>query len=840
VSPVPRTLCLVALAAALAPGGAFGQRRRPQGQGLPQPLLQSIYPLGVNAGGTVEVNVRGSDLEGATALWFDHPGLRAFHVKGTMFRVACATGAAPGHHDVRAVGPYGVSNPRVFVVGDRPEAREAEPNDTPNNASPVAVNSVVNGEVATGADIDCFAVEARKGQRLLFDLEAERVDSRLDATLRLLDPRGREVGESRDAFGADPFLDFTVPADGRYVVKVHDVTYKGSSDHAYRLTVTDGPHLDAVVPAIARAGETAEFTLIGRNLGGEPAPDLATDGRPLERKTVTLTPPASFDSEPPLGLVASAGAARRGFAYALDSPSGRSNPLWVAEASDPVVTEREPNGPEHPQTVSVPCDVSGTFGAPGDLDVYRFAAKKGDVFWVEAAAERIGSPADPSFVVQKVNAKGETQDVAAGDDTPDRGALTRFPTASADASVRFSAPEDGLYQVAVADLYGSQRGDARLAYRLNVRPERPDFRLFLLPESDTLPDALTLGAGGRALATVFVDRVDGFTGPVEVEAVDLPPGVRCDPVVVAAGQAVGPVVFEAAGDAKSVVGTARLVGRSRFGDRKDALSYRSGVATLGPDRSHAAAGGAVVWPAAPSQQGPALAAARLTRGFVVMVVDPSPLALSARPAAGVVVAGSPLVVDVRVTRRAGFAGAVSVSPVFPPPGVSAPAVTIAPAAASGSFVLPTPKTLATGVYTLALVGTGPYPFSKDPKAKTKPNVTLSEPANAVVFTVRPAPGSVAVGKPGTLKAGGSVALDVTVTRKDGSADPVTVSLVAPAGLKLAADPVAATPGKAARLVVNAAADSPVGAAAGVVVRAEIPVRGEPVGVDELVALSVVK
>ena len=35
----------------------------------------------------------------------------------------------------------------------------------------------------------------------------------------------------------------------------------------------------------------------------------------------------------------------------------------------------------------------------------------------------------------------------------------------------------------------------------------------------------------------------------------------------------------------------------------------------------------------------------------------------------------------------------------------------------------------TGIYTFLLKGTGPYPFSKDPNAKTKPNINLSEPSN---------------------------------------------------------------------------------------------------------------
>ena len=214
--------------------------------------------------------------------------------------------------------------------------------------------------------------------------------------------------------------------------------------------------------------------------------------------------------------------------------------------------------PDTPRSVTVPCDISGAFGAAGDVDLYRFRAKKGDVFWIEASAERLGSPADPLFAVQKVDEKGVAQDLATGEDMPDRGGLTRFNTGTVDASVRWSAPEDGLYQVAVSDLFTSQRGDARLAYRLHIRPERPDFHLFLLPESPNQPDSLTLRAGGRALAYVLAVRLDGFSGPIRVEASDLPPGVRCDPVVIGAGQAGSLIVFEADEGARPLLGTVRL------------------------------------------------------------------------------------------------------------------------------------------------------------------------------------------------------------------------------------------------------------------------------------------
>ncbi len=825
-------------------GLAATQNERASFAQLPKPRLTSLSRLGVKAGESVDVTLRGTDLEGVDNLWFDHPGLRAFHLKGTTFRVAAAMDVPLGQHDVRAVGLYGVSNPRTFVVGNLAEGAEVEPNNNPEQATPISAGTVVNGEVAP-TDVDCFAFQAKAGQRLRINLAAEKLESRLDATIRVLGPDGREVAESRDSHDSDPFLDLAIPSDGRYVLKVHDVVYNGSADHPYRLTVSDGPHIDAITPAIATPGVSTQFTLLGRNIGGVPAPELVVDGVPLERKSITLTPPAGdLDAtNPSLELLASGASSRRGFEFATTLPSGHSNAVFVGEAVDPVVVEHEPNDEDsRAQSLTLPCDISGTFEAPNDTDIYRFTAKKGQVWWIEASAERLGSPADPVFVIQKVIDKGVPQDLATGEDSPDQGAGTRFLMSSVDASLQWQVPEDGTYQVVISDLYSSQRGDPRLVYRLNIRPARPDFRLYVVPEGAAGGDSLTIGAGGRASAYVIAWRIDGFTGPIRVEAQSLPAGVHCDPVTIAANQVMAPVVFEADEKCPPSVGLARLVGHSRSGDRKDVLDYVSGVTALVPDVSHEALGGGIIWPPANPQQTPPIAPARVTRGFVVAVASAAPLAVATAAKRYVVPQGHSLPLDLSVLRRVGFDADVAVTATDLPPNVTNASVTIPKASATGNLRLFVAKNVAPGTYTFLLRGAGPYPFSKDPNAKTKPNINLSEPSNAVSLVVRPAPLSLALNnKGGNLKAGATLEVDVTLTRQNGFADGLTIALDAPPPLKLSAPVVAIAPGQTtAKLVVTAAADSPAGAVAGVFVRATAQVRSEPIAMDEPLPLTIAK
>lgn len=814
-----RTAPAVALAIASVLGPATARAQ------LPQPALGSVFPAGGRAGEAATIQPLGTNLEGAEGLWFDHPGIRAFRLKGGAFAVAIAPDVPVGLHDVRVLGPLGVSNPRAFAVGDRPEAEEVEPNDTPTTATPLPLNSTVNGRSQTPADVDCFAFEGKAGQKLILDVAAERIDSPMDATLRVYGPNGAPLAESQDDRGSDPVVELTLPADGRYVAKVHDVTYAGTPGHAYRLTFHDGPLPEAIVPASAPPGAASTFTLLGRNLGPGSSP-----GRP-EQKPLAITS-TTAPLAPGLEFVPSWAASRLGMPVRLAGPSGLSEPVFLAEATDPVVLEREPNDDEaHAQEVTPPCDLTGTFGARGDVDIYRFRATKGAVWWVEATAHRLGSQADPAFVIQKVPEKGPATDLTAGDDLPDPGFGPRFSAASVDAAVRWVAPEDGLYQVVINDLYNSQRGDPRLVYRLNIRPERPDFRLYVVPDPAQAPAALTLRAGGRATATLLLARLDGFAGSILVEPRDLPPGVTCDPVAIGPGQLSAPIVFTAAENAGPIAGVIRLVGRAE------------GEGPTIPKLEREALAGAMTRAPIPNPNGgpPPPSTARLARGLVVAIRDLPGVRLSAKPARFVVGQGHQLPLDLELTRSPGVVEPVSVAVTDLPPTMTAPAaVTIAKDANTASLPMYLPKTVPPGTYTFVLRGTGPVPFNKDPNAKDRPNVAVTSPSNAITVTVRPAPVALALNaKGGAVKQGETLEIEVAVNRQMGFAGEVTLTLAAPAALKLSADPVVVpADAKAAKLTLRAAADSPPGAAAGLAVRATSPVAGVAVEIDEPLAATI--
>ena len=101
-----------------------------------------------------------------------------------------------------------------------------------------------------------------------------------------------------------------------------------------------------------------------------------------------------------------------------------------------------------------------------------------------------------------------------------------------------------------------------------------------------------------------------------------------------------------------------------------------------------------------------------------------------------------------MTRRAGFTEAVAVTATDLPPNMPAATVTIAKEAKTAALPLFVPKNVPAGIYTILLRGTGAYPFSKDPKAKEKPNINLTEPSNPITLYVRPAPVNLSVEQQG--------------------------------------------------------------------------------------------
>lgn len=555
---------------------------------LPATRLFAVFPPGGQAGTTVDVTItNGQELEEVGKLLFSHPGITAVpktaDVGGkpepvtNQFVVTIKPDVPAGNYEIRAIGFFGISNPRTFVVGSRKELNETEPNNTRETAQAIEINQTINGRVNGATDIDWFKFTAKAGQRVLADCLARRLDSRLDANLEIYDPRGRRLATARNSLvSRDALIDLTIPADGEYLVRVNDFVYAGGEDYPYRLNLTTAPFIDYVMPPAGTPGSNGQFTLYGRNLpGGQPA-NVTVRGRPLEKLTVNIPLPIQSDLLDPKIAMEPYSAEMNAVPFSLDSPNGRSNPVMLFLSSTAPVLEVEPNNlGTQAQKIILPGEIAGQFQVRGDVDCYTFDAKAKETYWIEVVAHRAGSAADPVVVIDqvKMNDKGEEtlSRITALDDDTTNPLPNLFETVNDDTSAKFVAPTDGTYRITLRDRYSAARGDSSLVYRLILRRETPDFRVVAVPtalapanQRQAAPSGITLRRGDNFPIFVMAFRQDGFTGPVTISAEGLPPGVSCPEVSLGTTPSSGVMVFTTTEDAAAWAGTVKLVAKAKI------------------------------------------------------------------------------------------------------------------------------------------------------------------------------------------------------------------------------------------------------------------------------------
>lgn len=502
------------------------------------PVLNVIFPPSGQIGKTVDVTISGSNLEGLQSLQCSIPNCSCEALEVNRFRLTIPNGVMPGQYDLWAVGVHGVSAPRTFVVGNRSEQCEVEPSDSNTDAMLVPINSVINGRIEKPGDVDSFRFQASKGQRVVIECAAERIDSVLRVVLEVFDASGKRLAVNRGYFGTDPLIDFLVPEDGTYIVKIQDLISSGSPEHYYRLDIDTGPRVAFTVPAVIERGKTSRVALYGWNLSSTdatvetlPSPSI----NDFSRIDVDIQASAAAASWPlPIRLGPSQ-AALSSDAFPFYFP-GSHAPVLNGLTDVPVSLDRIDNhSTESAQIISVPTEISGQLIGGRELDWYAFDAKSGEVFYFEALGQRISSPVDLQISIVDGRARQSNSNAAEdsvvlaqfADETRNIGGA--FSTSHLDPAGRWVCPADGRFLIAIQNKIGGLQSDPRRVYRLNVRREEPDFQVVAIPQNG-VASSLNIPRGGRAVLELLALRQRGFDGPIRVSAKDLPSGVECPDV----------------------------------------------------------------------------------------------------------------------------------------------------------------------------------------------------------------------------------------------------------------------------------------------------------------------
>ncbi len=475
------------------------------------PQIQGEFPRGAQRGTSVEVTLKGRNLQDAKSVAFVSGKLKGTVVASSAYeariRVEAAADAEPGRHDFRLLCAHG-SALGYFDVGTLAERIEKEANDTRATAEALEMPALVNG-ILKAADYDHYRFRATAGERFIFDLQATRLGASTDAVLSVFDAAGKELAYSDDYYGfKDPHLLFAALADGEYVLRIYGSGESGSDTADYRLIAGKMPWADLAMPGGGRRGATVEFSLRGENLSELKG---ATLGDGLARAEVLW----AKDREARLKVAVPANAVAREYRLHLDG-GALAVPFVVSEYAEVDVSDGSARSRRDPKPVSLPVVANGIFDKPRATDHFIFRVEKAMTVVLDVEGMQLGFLSDPMVLLYD-----ETGKRLAYQDEPTTN--TGKEPANMDPHLVFTLPKPGRYIAAIRD--AQFRGDPAFLYRLTIREATPDFSVKVIGTDDTL----YRGRVNKVL--VRVRRLEGWNAPVEVKAVDLPRGVRVKPVV---------------------------------------------------------------------------------------------------------------------------------------------------------------------------------------------------------------------------------------------------------------------------------------------------------------------
>ena len=230
----------------------------------PVPGLSSLFPVSVQRGRVLEMEVRGKDLEKCYGVWFGTEGLsgEVTRIEGMQFlekenlrapkvwvqgqrvslKVQVESEAPLGRHELRLVSPSGVSNAIGLAVVDEPVSLEApQPHSRPAQAQPLGVPTLLNGKLSRNGEVDFYSFEASRGETLEIRALSNTSVTKFDGVrLTLYKEGGSWFDPERPArllFSPQARITRLCRDSGRYLVEVSSNLGVGGPDFFYQLRV---------------------------------------------------------------------------------------------------------------------------------------------------------------------------------------------------------------------------------------------------------------------------------------------------------------------------------------------------------------------------------------------------------------------------------------------------------------------------------------------------------------------------------------------------------------------------------------------------------------------------
>ncbi len=442
-----------------------------------QPAIARVTPHAMGIGKTTRVTVDGQYLEGAK-LHCEVAGLAAAGAEGSsagqaVFDIAVDPAVIPGRYLVRCVTTNGVSNPLVIAI----DGLSTHVDSTFTEASPATAFPVAAAGVISGTEQKRLWFKGTANQRVVAEVEARRVGSKLDPVVEIRTQSGTPLAiqwQQSDLNG-DARTVATLPADGLYFAEVHDLQFQAPGASPWRMIVGDLPPSSLAFPTMLTSAGGSILTL-GRDAVSEPVVFKGTNGR------------LTIESGSPL----------------LPLPALRTMP--GAEITEPVegIFPATPVDATFTTAPFSPLMINGRISAAKEQDSVLLTVTPGQTLHFSASARQIHSPLRAHLSLLNGDAIVAQNDGESG---------------ASDPSFSFVVP-DAVTQLKVQIRDVTGKGSPAAAYRLLVG--RADRIAFVLSSDDSSVRLPVNGSVPVVMNIVRQSPVFRYTGPIHLSLTGAP------------------------------------------------------------------------------------------------------------------------------------------------------------------------------------------------------------------------------------------------------------------------------------------------------------------------------
>lgn len=476
-----------------------------------------LFPAGGQVGTTVEIEAGGLNINKATKVVFNHPGIKGKVepvVESASSRrkrrrlndqsspqladrvkifITIDKNVPCGLYDLRLQSPKGLSNKLPFEVSSYPNVLEKKQSSMKSPTRVNALPAVLCGYVTPGG-IDYFRFSGKKGETIVASVKgrqlvpyiADAVPGWFQPVIKLMDSKGKEVAYSDDYYHyVDPVIITKLPKDDEYTLMIHDAIFRGRQDFNYRIEVGAIPFVEGRYPAYGVVGKKVTQDLKGVNL------DVTKETIKVKKEgynQLTFTNKVGTSNAVPYYTLP------KGIKLIHSPKDGSKLTLYNAFADSLTKDAR--------------------------IKRYRISVIEREELIVELIGRRNGSRIDA--VLRLLDKSGNT--VAEVDDTEDP--IQGLMTFHADPVLKYMPRESGDMILEVEDLHRGYGQDYH--YLLRRHSQMPSFNAFVSPAYITLP------SGGTSFFRV--DITGRLKRPANLVVKGLPKGFTTSSLKVRGGK----------------------------------------------------------------------------------------------------------------------------------------------------------------------------------------------------------------------------------------------------------------------------------------------------------------